>query len=259
MSTYFEYKHKILSSAFQYTRKQTVDEREIHTYHEILYYIDGEATILCESFSKKLTPNSIILIPKGCYHFLKCEKPENFERLKISFTHIEGFEKIAESTMRSIRVLEKPDSDILALLKSVCKRLKRSDGENQSAFLFGALMILLSSLDENSKLTPNDTRDTLITATIEYIEANLSSPLNTDTVAEAMKVSPSTLSHTFKREIGIPLHKYVTQKRMILAKRLIDGDCQPTKIYADCGFGDYSSFYKAFVSYFGHSPSSKKS
>ncbi|MBQ8408536.1 MAG: hypothetical protein IJY39_06680 [Clostridia bacterium] len=42
---------------------------------------------------------------------------------------------------------------------------------------------------------------------------------------------------------------------MILAKQLIDSGSLPTRVFSDCGFSDYSSFYKAYVKHFAHSPS----
>ncbi|MBQ2742579.1 MAG: AraC family transcriptional regulator [Oscillospiraceae bacterium] len=32
----------------------------------------------------------------------------------------------------------------------------------------------------------------------------------------------------------------------------------PTKIYLDCGYRDYASFYRAFVKMFGYPPSQTK-
>lgn len=258
MNTYFDYKHSLRTINFHYTRKPTIDEREIHSYHEILYYIGGDATLLCESFSKELKPNSLILIPKESYHFFKCDDPGCFERLKISFAHIEGFEGLVGCIMDGIHIFDQLDTKITALLDDVCQALEDSSGgDDASAFLSGALLILLSSLGKGGVSAPHTSKHMLITFAVSYIDKNLSKDLNVKIVADAMKVSQSTLSHTFKSEMGISLHKYIIEKRMILAKRLIDGGGSPTKIFSDLGFSDYSSFYKAFVTYFGYSPSGK--
>ena len=146
MDNYFEYKHSCRGINYCYTRKPMIDEREIHSYHEILYYVDGDATFICDSFSQKPSPASLLLIPKGCYHFFKTEDPRRFERLKISFTQIEGFEGLA-SAMTEVQIFEELDASISALLAQICNRLA-ADGSDtdRSAFLFGALLILLSSL-----------------------------------------------------------------------------------------------------------------
>jgi AraC-like DNA-binding protein len=124
-----------------------------------------------------------------------------------------------------------------------------------AVLVFGALLILLSSLTGGEKKSGDGSRDRLIAATLRYIDSNISKPLDADSIAGALSVSPSTLTHSFKQEMGISLHKYVTQKRVALAQRLIAGGSIPTKVYADCGYGDYSSFYKAYFKILGHSPS----
>jgi hypothetical protein len=65
MDTYFEYKHRFRGVQFCYTRKPGIDEREIHTYHEILFYIGGGATFICNDYSKKLNEGTLIFIPKS--------------------------------------------------------------------------------------------------------------------------------------------------------------------------------------------------
>jgi AraC-like DNA-binding protein len=175
--------------------------------------------------------------------------------LKISFTRIEGFENLA-CAMTEVQIHEALDPSISALLAQVCDRLKADDADtDRSAFLFGALLILLSSLTGGEKKSGDGSRDRLIAATLRYIDSNISKPLDADSIAGALSVSPSTLTHSFKQEMGISLHKYVTQKRVALAQRLIAGGSIPTKVYADCGYGDYSSFYKAYFKILGHSPS----
>lgn len=160
--------------------------------------------------------------------------------------------------MDGIHIFDQLDTKITALLDDVCQALEDSSGgDDASAFLSGALLILLSSLGKGVVSAPHTSKHMLITSAVSYIDKNLSKDLNVKIVADAMKVSQSTLSHTFKSEMGISLHKYIIEKRMILAKRLIDGGGSPTKIFSDLGFSDYSSFYKAFVTYFGYSPSGK--
>ena len=45
---------------------------------------------------------------------------------------------------------------------------------------------------------------------------------------------------------------------MILARDLFLSGEHASKIYADCGYRDYSSFYKAYVRIFGFAPSEKE-
>ena len=259
MENYFDFKKEFRGIKFCYSRKPIIDEREIHQYHEILFYIDGKATFICDGFSKKLAPYSLVIIPKESYHFFKLEDPVSFERLKISFNTLEGFEELLRRDLGAVRVIENTEGSVGALLGSICETLKKeNDKMRDSAALYGSLLLLLASLDNNSNESEEGRGNRLIPIVLNHIAQNLTSKLDAESVARQIGVSASNVSHTFKHEMGISLHKYVTQKRIALAARLLEDGENPTKIFAECGFGDYSSFYKAYVKQMGHSPSKSR-
>lgn len=47
--------------------------------------------------------------------------------------------------------------------------------------------------------------------------------------------------HTYVKKFGIPIHKYIIQKKLIYAKRIVENGEQFCKIYPAAGFKDYSS------------------
>jgi len=73
-----------------------------------------------------------------------------------------------------------------------------------------------------------------------------------------MCVSTPTLFQHFKNELGVSIHKYITEKRMIYARKLIYSGENPTNIFEKCGFSDYSTFYKAYKKMFSVSPIADK-
>lgn len=258
MKNYFEFTKDAAGIKYCYSRKPIIDEREIHPYHEILYYLDGGATFICEGFTKKLSPNTLILIPRDTYHFFRLDHPEKFERLKISFNNIAGFEELLHRELSCIRIFDILNEKTLSISNAICENLPQIEvSEKNQAFLHGSLLLLLSSIEADDCKAQEKERDRLIGKTLTHIENNISKDLSTEAVARIVGVSSSTLSHTFKREMGISLHKYVTQKRVALAMRLISAGNNPTKIYTECGFNDYSSFYKAFVKLNGQPPSQR--
>ena len=44
-------------------------------------------------------------------------------------------------------------------------------------------------------------------------------------------------------------------RSMKYAKNFISNGMHPTKVYFECGFKDYSSFYRAYIKKYGTSPS----
>jgi AraC-like DNA-binding protein len=96
--------------------------------------------------------------------------------------------------------------------------------------------------------------DERIAAILDYINTNLKEDLSIETLASKFYISKYFLMHKFKADTGYTLHGYIQQKRLIKASDLIKKGKPITEVYLDCGFGDYSSFIRAFKKTFNLSP-----
>ena len=75
-----------------------------------------------------------------------------------------------------------------------------------------------------------------------------------DTLSRKFYVSKYHIAHIFTDNLGISIHQYITKKRLALCREAILGKSSITEIYTTFGFGDYSSFYRAFKKEYGISP-----
>ena len=246
--------------SFRYSRgKSHMNGNEIHPYHEILYYMDGDATFLSEKFQEDLEGGTLLLIPKATYHQFYIRNQSKYTRLVLNFPDLEDTEGLLDTTMREIRIIRNPNSHLTGLLERMCQIVSSdSDSKQRCIFLQGAFLMLLAQLNmEDAALSLPLLRkeDQLISGCISYIDHNFHLDLSAENIAKEMNVSVSTLFHSFKKELGITLHRYVTEKRLIHAHKLISEGGKPTKIYLECGYGDYPTFYKAYLKMFGHPPS----
>ena len=73
-------------------------------------------------------------------------------------------------------------------------------------------------------------------------------------IAEAAGISQSSLSHIFKRNLNTSVYKYITDKRMTAAQRLLKSGSTPSAAAFECGYSDYTVFYRAYKKYYGISP-----
>ena len=87
-----------------------------------------------------------------------------------------------------------------------------------------------------------------------YVENNYAHPITIDGLAKQFFVSSSTISHLFKQKMGVSFYRYVTQRRLIASKTLIEKGHRMEEVAASTGFSDYSSFYRAFKQEYGISP-----
>ncbi len=257
MNTYFETKIEYNGIYFCLTNKPTVDEREIHPYHEILLYIRGDAELLMKEGRRKICDNSLILIPRESYHFFRLSEKTEFLRLKISFSEDAAALTPLSSIMRGIRIIEVGDGSIALAFERLCMSL-REESEKTGFYAYAAFLTLVCELDmrdvgEESFLCKKSS--SILADVMEYICENPSKDLSIRALSEIFHISESGISHLFKKEFGISIHKYIIQKRLLFARTLMANGASPTAIFAEAGFGDYSSFYKAYIKYFGSLPS----
>lgn len=90
----------------------------------------------------------------------------------------------------------------------------------------------------------------------QYISEHLREKLSVEEICCVFFLSKNALYRLFSTEFNMPIHKYILQKRINLAKELLLS--QPNKAIAqiseDCGFSDYNYFTRAFHRICGITP-----
>lgn len=94
----------------------------------------------------------------------------------------------------------------------------------------------------------------LVDQVLHYIARHINEELTLDGLAERFFVSKYHLSHTFTKEVGVSLHRYITLRRLLLARQLLGAGMAAGQVSNACGFSDYTSFYRAFKAEYGISP-----
>lgn len=114
-------------------------------------------------------------------------------------------------------------------------------------------MIKRANSDQSAHILKAE-KPELLDRIMEYIEAHYAENIVISQLAKTLYVSESTISHLFKEKLGISFYRYVTQKRLIEAKRLIEKELRLEEVAGKVGFEDYSGFYRAFKKEYGISP-----
>ena len=99
--------------------------------------------------------------------------------------------------------------------------------------------------------TPNDSLSGQI---VRYVNSNLFSHLSLQEVADHFYRSRSQISRIFQQATGSTFWEYVSIKRLLAARAMIQRGEKASNAAMVCGFADYSVFYRAYKNRFGHSP-----
>ncbi len=82
---------------------------------------------------------------------------------------------------------------------------------------------------------------------VRYLENALDEDIDRDSVAARFELNPSYLSQLFTRMSGRSFHAYLTERRMELARHLLESSSLSVKqISEQCGFRNYVHFVRRF-------------
>lgn len=96
--------------------------------------------------------------------------------------------------------------------------------------------------------------DEKIVAILKYLNLHLTEPQSVDRLSRQFYISKYHMMRRFKAETGYTIHGYLTEKRLFLAREKIAAGEPLRQVSEGCGFGDYSSFSRAYKKRFGVSP-----
>ncbi len=240
-----------------------------HDFYEILYIRKGKFRFKVDEKNYELEPGDIVFITPSTLHVLEQFNNVESERVVINVSD-KYLEKISSVKTNLGDVFTKVENT-----KNYCVTLKpesrsrfdkyiNSLMENQVSDEYGAdilysikfsqLMILLNVSYDDSLEVDLETENPIIAECVEFIKKNLDKPLVIDDIANYTCLSPSTISHTFKEQTGISVHRYIIKKKMVLAKNLIKDNIPFNEVFERCGFNDYTSFFRCFKKEYGITP-----
>ena len=246
------YKHEITENL-----RENIYSPHIHSACELIYFLSGDATYVIEDRKYKLKTGDLILIRPHKYHFIQIDSPVTYERYDILFDpQRHGIESafLMDDEAEVINISDNAIAD--GILKKFDTYYNRGDAD-----IFSKLLShLLSELFYSIHLFPHKQVDgthsvsPLIRDALEYINDNLCHVESIREIADRLYVSESYLFRKFKSELHKTPKKYILEKRLLLSRELITSGKCPTEVSFDMGFKDYTTFYRNFVSFFGHSP-----
>lgn len=95
----------------------------------------------------------------------------------------------------------------------------------------------------------------IVQLALKYMDDHLSEKINLSDMAHQLNVCRSTLVQNFRQIIGISPYAYALERKLETAQELISQGVSPVCAARQIGFGNYSSFYRAFRKRYHLSPS----
>jgi AraC-like DNA-binding protein len=253
-------------------RKSMEFELHFHDFNKIVIFISGNVTYLIEGKAYKLKPWDILLVSSSEIHKTIVDASMTYERMIIWVNSnflikhnspennlLTCFD-IASTEKRNLLRL---DTELLRQGKYILSQLKEEylKGGFGSQVLKNALFLQFVIYLNRLYLTPEAIKhqadgdyNESIGEVIKHINENLCEDMSVENLASIFYMSRYHLMHKFKSQTGYTIHSYILQKRLMMANTLIKSGKSMTEACSECGFGDYSSFVRAFKKIYGLSP-----
>lgn len=218
--------------------------KHMHSFCEILYLVRGNVMYTVESESKKLSEGDIVFIPMGKYHFATVDLSVPYERyvLKLPANSIPDFvwEKLKKHSSFYSNCKK-----FAALFNQFDQYFDVYDKEELFAMLTcDTLKLIVQLCHETAQ--PMTSRNLFIEKLLDYIDANLTSPLTIQTLQDEFHYSKSYINTEFKRHMQIPIMQYVRSKKIFAAHQMILSGTKKSEAAEMFGFETYSTFYRTY-------------
>lgn len=256
------------------TKKQDF-EYHYHEFDKIIILIRGEVDYMIEGKTYGLVPYDIVLVHHNCIHKPSIRDTVPYERIIVYLSpgflnsyNSPGcdlsrcFKKAAENQSSVLRIHNLKKNILFQTIKNLEHACSHSGFANdlycQVLFLEFMIQLNRTALDHRVEYLLTSTSNEKILDILNYINQNLNSDLSIDGLSSRFFISRYHLMHLFKEETGYTIGNYVNGKRLLLAKELLGKEIPVTEICYQCGFKDYSTFSRAYKSFFKETPSSTR-
>lgn len=246
-------------------------EFHAHDFLELYYFLDGSVTYYIEDQVYDLCPGDLLIIPAGKMHRpVIANEHAAYERMVLWITpqYLQGIDSPAGDLQKNLQkvgehgycVPFRGDETVFvtALLK---KLLYMQKNDADPKFCAGAVELYLWTIFRSYGVidTTHRNETQVIPQVIRYITEHFSEPLTLEDIAAEFFVSKSYLNRHFKAYTNSTVYAYIMALRLTHARRMLREGIPAVEAGRECGFSDYSTFYKAFKTQTGLSPQQFKS
>ncbi len=240
-----------------------------HDFYEIYLFLEGNVTYRVEGKNYVLEPLDLLLINPFELHqpFISDGAYERIV-LWINKNYLEALSSDGENLLSCFdKGLENrlhPDTIKSGRILELMKKMSREfNGEKfchslYATGLFYQLLVEVNRLAKKENPSYKNEKNDLCAEVVNYINENYDKKISLDTLSKEFFVSKYHLSHEFKAQYGTGIYKYITLKRLLIARELLAEGERAGEVYKACGFTDYTTFFRAFKTEYGISPADYK-
>ena len=242
-----------------------------HDFNKIMIFLRGNISYSIEGRNYLLKPYDIVLVNAGEIHKPSILDDTIYERIIIyvSPLFLDSYKGADYDLKYCFERAKKEHSNVLRIhsmdkskLYQVCLELEHSLQGNVFAnelyqkILFLEFMIQLNRTAISNRINyqDSDMANRKLLQILDYINENLAEEITIDKLSAQFYLNRYYLMHFFKEGTGYTIGNYITKKRLLYAKNLVQKGKTLTEACFESGFKNYSTFSRAFKKAFNTMP-----
>ena len=265
MAEFFSYRDEDIDMHYSRDGKPVPSDFKMHTHemYELYYFVGGNGIYKVEGTRYPLQKGDILIMRPAEAHYIDITDNKPYTRLSVNFkanlfSYIDPDGKLlAPFNGRKIGTFnryraENFKSDAYSVF---IKNIMTDSPDRRVQTITNLLPLLNEIYLAFGSVTETEINKSLDSRIISYINRHISEDITLDAICEKFYISKTHLCRIFKKATASTVGEYITVKRLVNARQLILSGTPPTKAYLQCGFRDYSVFYRAYKKKYGISPS----
>jgi AraC-like DNA-binding protein len=233
----------------------------IHEVIEILILISGRGRLMMDgqiytmesgdiAIAFPYTPHSYESFDNGSKGLAVFCMPNLFQEFCVTFSETRPIQPV-------LQVKQQP-KELLEIIQKLTYLSVHPTSRLRPAYLHLFLAYLLTSLEMRPAMKQRSHK--LLDQVLSHVSQHCCENITLASIAGALNISVSYLSHMFSRQLSVPFRKYVNTLRINRAKVLMrDPGLSLTDISGRCGYETQRTFNRAFLVESGMTPSQYRS
>lgn len=234
-----------------------VFEKHFHLLYEINFILEGEVELLLENKLYRLSSGDMIFIKPGEHHCVTPSKNKKYERYILKFN-----EEVVPSNLLE-QLKNKPVSTTIkrSVLSELFYQLdwhyKNYAGNDMKSIMLNVLNEILAYfcvLDKEAEKKEIKYLNKNMENIVKYINEHIEEDIKIKDICDMFHYSRSYICKEFISCMQVPIKQYIRTKKIFYAHSLIQAGKKPTEVYSVCGYNEYSTFYRNYLSIIGKAP-----
>lgn len=229
------------------------------SFYHLVFLIKGKMTYTADGVTYNLEENDALFLPKGTLRSRdSCDEPAQY--VIFNFIPYDSAELNLETHIKS--ALTPNIKKLLAIYpysysnSSDFTTNVTHEKEKTRQIMQNILNCVLIELMDNQRY---NTKNPHVLKAIKFINDNITAPLSLKDVSQSIHLSKEYTAKIFKEEMGCTVTEYINEKKMLIAKDMLNSDEVTLRDTAlNLGFENYSYFSRIFKKHFNTSPAKVK-